>query len=466
MNILTTSLLGVRANALGGIHLHKLFGLPCNDKLQLSPFKSAAKALEKIRRKINLLHILLTMDVLFIDELGQKSAQQIATIDIIMRKLRNSQLPFGGILIIGSMDNSQIQPIDQLPFLTSSMVLTCFQAIKLQHSVRAYGDIDFQRLQELTRKCPYELRQSIEYKNEFFELAGRILTFVPDWKDNRISPNMMRAFSRIRPAQNALNEYRENIKQLLDTESIVFRVAYSRDLQRTRSTNAEYSDATENSIKALNKELKEPSQIVFFAGGFYECTINDSRGRYNQSQLAFMAKLPEQHLIDRFDAIPLWIAPPGTQAFEYNQHNIPTEHELKEKGWNEVSIGVSPEKIVSARGGIHTKRLQYSLKHIGAITINKSQGETLPLGIAIEITQQYSLWEKGQVVVALSRTTNSQMTVIVGEKTYAIEKIWELITIANQWTLYTAKVLSMISLNSNSIQEPTNFNFPDSYPFF
>ena len=58
------------------------------------------------------------------------------------------------------------------------------------------------------------------------------------------------------------------------------------------------------------------------------------------------------------------------------------------------------------------------------------------------------------------------MTVIVGEKTYAIEKIWELITIANQWTLYTAKVLSMISLNSNSIQEPTNFNFPDSYPFF
>ena len=208
MNIVTTSLLGVRANALGGIHLHKLFGLPIDDKVQLSPFKCAEKALEKIRRKLNLLHILLTMDVLFIDELSQKSAQQIATIDIIMRKLRNSQLPFGGILIIGSMDNSQIQPINQLPFLTSSMVLTCFQAIQLQHSVRAHGDIDFQRLQQLTRKCPYELRQSIDMKNDFFELAGRILTFVPDWKDNRISPNMMRAFSRIRPAQDALTEYR------------------------------------------------------------------------------------------------------------------------------------------------------------------------------------------------------------------------------------------------------------------
>ena len=82
--------------------------LQTEDKLQLSPFKSAEKALEKIRRKITLLHVLLTMDVLFIDELAQKSAQQIATIDIILRKLRNSQLPFGGLLIIGSMDNSQI----------------------------------------------------------------------------------------------------------------------------------------------------------------------------------------------------------------------------------------------------------------------------------------------------------------------------------------------------------------------
>ena len=47
----------------------------------------------------------MTLDVLFIDELGQKSAQQISTIDIILRKIWNSQLPFGGVLIFGSMDN-------------------------------------------------------------------------------------------------------------------------------------------------------------------------------------------------------------------------------------------------------------------------------------------------------------------------------------------------------------------------
>jgi len=223
------------------------------------------------------------MDVLYIDELAQKSAQQIATLDIILRKLRNSQLPFGGLLILGSMDNSQIQPINQLPFLTSSLVLTSFQAIELKHSVRAHGDLEFQRLQELTRKCPYELRNKIDLKNEFYDLASRILTFVPNWNDDGIGPNMMRIFSRIRPAQEALNEYRQNIKQTLENESIDFRIARSRDTQRTRSTNAEYSDASTNSINALNKALKEPAEIVLFSGGIYECTINDLRGKYNQS---------------------------------------------------------------------------------------------------------------------------------------------------------------------------------------
>ena len=72
--------------------------------------------------------------------------------------------------------------------------------------------------------------------------------------------------------------------------------------------------------------------------------------------------------------------------------------------------------------------LQYCLKHIGEITINKCQGETLSSGIAIEITEQYSPWEKDQIVVALNRTPNSISTIIDGEKMYTINKMWELIT--------------------------------------
>ena len=62
---------------------------------------------------------------------------------------------------------------------------------------------------------PFQLMNNSVVKNEFFELAGRILTFVPSWNDSRVTPNMMRCFSRKQPAQNALNEYRECVKCLL-----------------------------------------------------------------------------------------------------------------------------------------------------------------------------------------------------------------------------------------------------------
>ena len=94
---------------------------------------------------------------------------------------------------------------------------------------------------------------------------------------------------------------------------------------------------------------------------------------------------------------------------------------LTDLDWKEVMIGVSPERIILTQGGSQAKRLQYCLKHIGAITINKSQGEILSSGIAIEITEQYFPWEKGQIVVALRRTPNSISTIIVGEKMYAIK---------------------------------------------
>ena len=191
LNIITTTLMGVLANALGGIHLHKLFKFPINAGGSVSPFRIAELSMQKIYRDPTLVHAILTIDALFLDEAGQISAEQLASIDIILRKIRGSQIPFGGVLILGTLDPNQLQPISQLPFLTSSLMLTCFMMFELKHSVRAHGDPDFQRLQEITRMNPYTLLNNNGIKNEFFQLAEK-LTYVSDWKDNRIGPNMMR----------------------------------------------------------------------------------------------------------------------------------------------------------------------------------------------------------------------------------------------------------------------------------
>ena len=122
----------------------KHFLISTNDNLSSSLFKCAEAAFLKIRRNTKILHALLILDFLFIDEMGQISALLICTIDIILRKLCNSDIPFGGVYISGTMDNSQIQPINQIPFLTSTLVLACFLALELKHSVRAHNDIDFE----------------------------------------------------------------------------------------------------------------------------------------------------------------------------------------------------------------------------------------------------------------------------------------------------------------------------------
>ena len=88
----------------------------------------------------------------------------------------------------------------------------------------------------------------------------------------------------------------------------------------------------------------------------------------------------------------------------FDRTQRPTRDRLSHLGWRETTIGVAAEREVNARGGLVAKRLQYALKHISATTIDKSQGATLPYGLAVEISRKYALWETGHVVVLLSRS--------------------------------------------------------------
>ena len=71
----------------------------------------------KHRAHIMKLHLLMTLDVLAIDECGSLSAEQLATLDIILRTIKSSSLPFGGVLVLGSFDHRQIDAIKGTPFL-------------------------------------------------------------------------------------------------------------------------------------------------------------------------------------------------------------------------------------------------------------------------------------------------------------------------------------------------------------
>ena len=57
---------------------------------------------------------------------------------------------------------------------------------------------------------------------------------------------------------------------------------------------------------------------------------------------------------------------------------------------------------------------------------------------------------------------------IVGDAdgTFAINKMWELITIGNQWTRYSVMILSVISVNgSDNALGESKFDHPQADPF-
>ena len=196
---------------------------------------------------------------------------------------------------------------------------------------------------------PFKLADNTSLKTEFFNLAGRILVFILNWQDSNINPNMIRAYSRIHSAQEALNEYRESIKQQLINNGIIYQTVLARDTQQNQSINTKYGPASIQCIKSLNKDLKESLELVFFSSRVHKCIINDSHSRYSQLQLAFVLETLSQDKVDIFDSIPLLIIPAGIHSISFDCHSLPTKDEMTNLEWIKVLISCAPTNCTCKR---------------------------------------------------------------------------------------------------------------------
>ena len=465
LRVMATALMGVRGNALGGVHLHRLFGLTVRKRG--NPYRLAELALDKLHRKSNLkyLHVLLTMDVLLIDECGQLSAQQISILDIILRIARNSKLPFGGVHIMGTMDHAQLGSIEGWPFLLSSHVITDFTLIQLRCSVRAHGDPEFQRIQNITRMPPRILLQDPDLEREFKSLVADNMTFARDWNDAAITPDVQRMYARRMPAYEAASEFVASCERMFQNNGTVHTVSKAVDLQRTADTRAEYVPAYSSFMTAaLNHGLKEPEKLLFWHGAQFEATLNGDG--FNQSQLLIMLDVPTQEVISMKAPIHLLAAPPTVTSIDTSER-VPSLDELLDDGWKQVVVRHSPEQPVTCQGTVGCRQ-QYSLRHIGSSTIDKQMGNTIDGRCAFECTAHCSAWNKRQVVVTLSRTHTASDVIIVGLKDEAIDRLWQLITTSTQWSEYEDMILERLSIrgdgaNHQGPQRP--LEYAESFPY-
>lgn len=402
------------------------------------------------------------MDVLFIDECGQWSAQQLAILDIILRNARKSSIPFGGVLIFTTMDHAQLGAIQGLPLLLSSHILTDFVLVKLKESVRSYGDEDFQTIQNITRMNPKVLLNDDAIKKDFYRLMSEKLTYVKNWNDPAIDHNVQRMYAKRRPVQEAAEEFIRSTKQNYDANSRPYSVRYSEDTQKIAASPGTFHPLHSMPLlNHMNTKLDEPAELLFFDGAMFEATTNGNN--YSQSQLLLMRKMPQQHHIESFSPLELFAAPAGIQHM--NITNIPSEEHLLANGWKKVTVGLAPESTLQL-ASLLGMRKQYALRHVGFSTINKQMGNTITGKCAIEITKDCSPWQKEQAVVLLSRTTCAENTIIVGDKNWAIDRIWSLITQQNQWTNFIEDLLERLSVNGAPSDELSNiFRYSDNYPY-
>ena len=457
LNIYPTSLQAKRANQLGGNHIHSLFCLDINHRM--SPQRMAELAIIKIQKDPVKERFIKTVHVFNLDEAANLAAELLSVIDIICRKIRGINLPFGGIHFNGTMDASQFISITGRPFLLSSLILTSFKMIKLSHSVRAANDPDFQRLQIIARLHPGSINNEIV--DEFKTLCNSVFTFVPSWECNEICPNTYRLYSRKSPARVETDRYISQVKAQLNESSYIERK--SNDVENPLRSHREWASASETTSKKLDKKVKEPRSLLFFPGATYEFTFNKP-GHFQHSQICVLTELPSRETIDNFQPIEVVAAPPGIQEVAYNP-NKSTQQYIDE-GWKKIKIGKCRETTQGISSFLQAQRRQYGLRHRVTSTIHSCLGDTVGK-VATEISSDGDWWDKAQVVVATSRTRAGRDTIFVGNREATINCLTRLIQMKNQWTDYMDEVLRLTTVNenydANAIRRP--FNVTNSFPY-
>ena len=454
LRICVTATMAKRANFLGGMHIHKLFALP--HKFISNLHVNAEKAIATLEKRQKTINILRTMDILFIDEIGQVSSQLLSTLDILLRQVRDTNIFFGGILIVATLDHRQLAPVKGLPFLLNSHILTCFDFQTLNHSVRANNDLKFQRLQFICRMHPKEYNQEI--LDEFKELVSNECTFVDSWDDPIITPDVFRVYGKKLPAREASESYISQVKNLLDPSQYV--ECESNDLQNQRSSLTEWIPANDYIRNLLDKYTKQPRHLLFFKGAVFEFTRNED-GVYSQSQLCVLINIPSVQDVKNFRRIVVFIAPLGLKAYVYDSNH--DDEYFISNNWTVGHISIGPEQEYSLPNNHKGQRHQYPLKHHTSSTVHGFQGDTIHK-FATEISQEnihFKLWDKAQVVVLLSRTRSSKDIIFVGSKTSTLKCLVSLIQRKTQWMDHMERILKIL----NNDQDMGNCFSYEDYPY-
>ena len=442
-----TANMSERAQQLGCEHISRIFCIPVNQRAL--PCCLAELAISRLLRNPIRLSYLRKLDVLFIDELGQISAELLSILDIILRRIRNSPAYMGGILVISTMDAAQLPPVNGRPPLLSPHMLTCYSFCELKHSVRAGLDKNLRRMQLIARTPAREMNR--ELIEEFKKLVMENCTFVRGWDDKRIKPGMLQMFGKKTPGRLAEERLLRAVRQQYGNN-----VLYSEAVDYESTTEGDWQKASKAVSRDLSRRIKQPYNLAFYEKALYETTYN-YRNHFSQAQMAILLEMPTVEDIKELKPVKVMVAPHGCK---YIPDNLETKADFLKAGFKEQRVGVAPERPENLSFGIMAKRQQYGLRHRVASTIHAGMGQDLA-GVVTKVDSEdpdYKLWEKEQVVVLMSRTHFANQIVFVGDKQKTANALADLIMKRSQYSDYMDYLLTQLLPHNENSSSPKTVN--------
>ena len=437
LTCMTTAFLADRAFLLGGQHFHKLFKIPVREGK--TSYRMAEMAIISLQRNPKMLSLLRYLDVLFIDECGQLSAELLSVLDILMRRLRDSSLFMGGVLVIGTLDQVQLRPIRGLPFLLSPFILTTFSLGKLQHYVRCSTCSILKEINEIARFFTSDQTEWDEKLRRLRHLLERYASSVPNWEDPLITDGVLRVFPHRNQKDKAVREFMSNKRKNLKSVGGKYVTSHARDVMIAVESHGEPVEASKPVTHYLNRKCSEPGVIDLYKGGIYQFTYNHP-GRFNATQIGVIVDEPDPNDVKSFKDIKIMVAPAGVKTVDVSNMS---KEAMFERGWKETFVGTAPEYTRTVWSqGVKAKRKQYALVLNIASTIHSAIGHTVD-GIATDLTES-SLWERAMVVVLLSRVTTVSQIIFVGDKSKNIDIIIDGLRKRNQYDEYMNHVVDVL----------------------
>ena len=363
-----------------------------------------------------------------------------------MRKLRGSDLFFSGVLLFCTLDHLQLRPIKGLPILLSPHIMSSFALMTLKHLVRASQDVHLQRIIDICRMSKDDYDAQPQLIGELKTLLKENCTWVDSWNSPEIPNNAIRCFGMRKPAQRAEARYIEQVRRDCQRNGRPFWTVRATDLEQAQQSHSPWKTATPIVVSQLNRKVREPEILAMFEFAVYEFTFN-SPGAFSQTQLAVLCEVPTQEAMSTYQPIPILCAPPGTKNIDFQ---IESRQQLVDLGWTQVHAIAAPSFTMNLRAGMKGRRQQYGLRPHVSNTVHGAMGSTLSK-VATEINVRGTgnqLWEKGQVVVLVSRTKTCKDLIFVGNQSATLDVITSLIQVETQYDKYIGHILNVLTTGS------------------